>query len=103
MTTPTHLPPPALSHVCDLTVFVSAPVEAGSVQGISTQGKRRIVPNTGGSHVYVQNSALRRGSAQDIARLVRGEPVPPERIYFRCVPRFEVENPAHAWMTHSIL
>ncbi len=135
------LPTPALAHVCDLIVFVAAPIEAGTVQGLSQQGKRRIIPITGGtvrgringqvlpggadfqmvlsattadldaryvlrlddgSHIYVQNSALRRGSSEDIARLVRGEPVALERIYFRCVPRFEVENPAHVWMTQSL-
>jgi Protein of unknown function (DUF3237) len=135
------LAPPQLSHVCDLSVTVAAPIEAGQVQGLNSQGRRRIIPITGGtvrgringvvlaggadfqlvvssttadldaryvlrlddgSHVYVQNSALRRGSAEDIASLVRGEPVPPERIYFRCAPRFEVESPALQWMTQSL-
>jgi hypothetical protein len=132
---------PTLVHVCDLSVTVAAPVEAGQVQGLATQGHRRIIPITGGtvrgringvvlpggadfqmvvssttadldaryllrlddgSHVYVHNSALRRGSAEDIAKLVRGESVPPERIYFRCLPRFEVESPALHWMTQSL-
>jgi hypothetical protein len=52
--------------------------------------------------VYVHNTALRRASAEDVAKLVRGEPVAPERVYFRCVPRFEVENPALLWLTQSI-
>jgi hypothetical protein len=55
-----------------------------------------------GSHIYVHNHAIRTGSAQDIAALVRGEAVPPERIYFRCAPRFEVENPQLAWMTQTL-
>jgi Protein of unknown function (DUF3237) len=132
---------PTLVHVCDLHVTVAAPIEAGQVQGLGSQGKRRIIPITGGtvrgringvvlpggadfqmvvssttadldarymlrlddgSHVYVLNSALRRGSAEDIAKLVKGEAVPPERIYFRCVPRFEVESPALHWMTQSV-
>jgi Protein of unknown function (DUF3237) len=132
---------PQLKHVCDLVVFVAAPVEAGQVQGLVTQGKRRIIPITGGtvsgringqvlaggadfqlivspttadldarymlqlddgSHVVVHNHALRRGSAEDIAKLVRGEVVPPERIYFRCVPHFEVQSPALHWMTQSV-
>lgn len=132
---------PTLAHVCDLSVTVAAPIEAGQVQGLRTQGKRRIIPITGGtvrgringkvlaggadfqmvvsattadlearyllelddgSHVYVHNNALRRGSADDIGKLVRGEAVPPERIYFRCVPRFEVQSPALNWMTQSV-
>lgn len=55
-----------------------------------------------GAHVFVQNRALRRGSAEDIARLVRGEPVDPAAIYFRCAPSFEVSHPALAWMTESL-
>ena len=55
-----------------------------------------------GEHIFVQNRALRRGSAEDIARLVRGEPVDPAAIYFRCVPTFEVSTPALAWMTESV-
>ncbi|HEY9094771.1 MAG TPA: DUF3237 domain-containing protein [Hydrogenophaga sp.] len=59
-------------------------------------------PEWPGAHVFVQNRALRRGSAEDIARLVRGEPVDPSAIYFRCVPSFEVSHPALAWMTESL-
>jgi Protein of unknown function (DUF3237) len=55
-----------------------------------------------GAHVFVQNRALRRGSAEDIAKLVRGEPVDPAAIYFRCAPTFEVSHPALAWMTESL-
>lgn len=55
-----------------------------------------------GEHVFVQNRALRRGSAADIAKLVRGEPVAPEAIYFRCVPTFEVSSPELEWLTQSI-
>jgi Protein of unknown function (DUF3237) len=55
-----------------------------------------------GEHIFVQNRALRRGSATDIAKLVRGEHVAPEAIYFRCVPTFEVSSPALEWLTQSI-
>ncbi len=55
-----------------------------------------------GEHVFVQNRALRRGSVEDIAKLVRGEPVDPSVVYFRCVPTFEVSHPSLAWLTESI-
>jgi hypothetical protein len=55
-----------------------------------------------GAHVFVQNRALRRGTAEDIAKLVRGEPVDPAAIYFRCAPSFEVSHPALAWLTESL-
>ena len=75
--TATTLPTPALQHVLDLMVHVAAPI-------------------------FVQNRALRRGSANDIAKLVRGEYVAPEAIYFRCVPTFEVSSPSLEWLTQSI-
>jgi len=55
-----------------------------------------------GEHVFVQNRALRRGSVEDIAKLVRGEPVDPSAIYFRCVPTFEVSHPSLVWLTESV-
>ena len=59
-------------------------------------------PEHAGQHIFVQNRALRRGSAADIAKLVRGEPVEPAAIYFRCVPTFEVSSPALQWLSESI-
>ncbi|HEV7168967.1 MAG TPA: DUF3237 family protein [Micrococcaceae bacterium] len=46
----------------------------------------------------MHNTALRHGSAEDIARLNRGESVPPERIYFRCWPRLASSAPELAWL-----
>jgi hypothetical protein len=37
-----------------------------------------------------------------IEAFVRGEPVDPAAIYFRCAPTFEVSHPALAWMTESL-
>ena len=37
-------PPPALEHVCDLSVTIDAPVEVGA----TTFGLRRMIPITGG-------------------------------------------------------
>jgi hypothetical protein len=142
----TTLPAPTLEHIADLTVQVAPPVEAGSITGLNSRGKRRIIPITGGvlrgprlngrvlaggadfqlivsdtaadldaryiieldgpefagEHIYVQNRSLRRGSAADIGRLVRGESVDPAAIYFRGVPTFEVSSPALGWLTESI-
>ena len=63
---------------------------------------RYLIELDNGEHVFVQNHALRRGSAEDIAKLVRGEPVDPAAIYFRSVPSFEVSHPSLAWLTESI-
>lgn len=59
-------------------------------------------PEFKGEHIYVTNHAVRRGSAADIARLVRGEAVDPGAIYFRCVPYFEVSTPKLAWLCENL-
>jgi hypothetical protein len=137
-----QLHPPTLTHVTDFKVTVSQPIDAGQVQGLTTSGRRRIIPITGGTvqgpllkgkvlaagadfqivlsdtcadldarymlqldsgeHIFVQNRAIRRGSAENIAKLVRGELVDPDQIYFRCVPTFEVSSPKLKWLTESI-
>lgn len=55
-----------------------------------------------GALVFVINHGLRVASPEDMARLARGEPVPPERVYFRTAPRFETASPDHAWMTRQL-
>jgi Protein of unknown function (DUF3237) len=138
------LPAPTLEHVCDLEVSVSAPIDAGVLMGLGTQGRRRIIPITGGvvtgkiqgkvlpggadfqrvpndttadldaryllqlegeyagEHVFVMNRALRRASPEDVARLLKGEPVDPNQVYFRCAPVFEVSTPRLQWLTENI-
>lgn len=56
---------------------------------------RYVLELTDGTRVFVHNTALRHASAETTARLVRGELVPPEAVYFRCQPRFEA--PAGPW------
>jgi Protein of unknown function (DUF3237) len=143
--TPSTVTPPALRHIFTFEVSVTPPIEAGTVIGLNSRGRRRIIPITGGtvtshvaelpngkvvnagadfqivvsdtcadldarymlaledgSNLFVMNRALRRGSKEDIAALVRGERVDPARIYFRCVPQFEVSDAKHQWLTESI-
>ena len=144
MTATRTLPAPALEHVCDLEVSVSAPIDAGVLMGLGTQGRRRIIPITGGivtgriqgrvlpggadfqrvpnettadldaryllaldgdyagEHVFVMNRALRRATPEDVQRLLKGEPVDSDRVYFRCAPVFEVSTPRLQWLTENI-
>lgn len=55
-----------------------------------------------GALVYVVNRGLRHAAPEDMARLLRGEAVPPERVYFRTAPVFETASPAHAWLHRSL-
>ncbi|MGV2863863.1 DUF3237 domain-containing protein [Achromobacter sp. AGC39] len=136
--TPTDPDAPRLEPVTTVIVQVGAPQEVGD----TPQGRRRVIPITGGTaqgprltgkvlpggadfqmirsatytdiharyvietpegdRVYVENTGIRTGQADDIARLVRGEPVDPARIYFRSYPRFETAAPALGWMNESL-
>ena len=55
-----------------------------------------------GALVYVVNRGIRHAAPEDMARLLRGESVPPERVYFRTAPVFETAAPAHAWLHRSL-
>jgi hypothetical protein len=51
-----------------------------------------------GDLIYVQNHAVRAAPAEVMAKLLRGEPVDPAQIYFRCNPRFETASPSLRWI-----
>lgn len=55
-----------------------------------------------GDLVYVQNSALRSASPETMARLLRGEPVDPSQVYFRCSPRFETASASLKWINERM-
>lgn len=56
-----------------------------------------------GEHIHVVNFGLRAGAPEDIATLVRGDAVDPDRIYFRCAPRLEPTGRRWAWLRSRIL
>jgi hypothetical protein len=55
-----------------------------------------------GSMLYIENSGVRFGPPDVMARMTRGEPVDPAQIYFRSAPRFETAAPAHQWLTRPL-
>lgn len=63
---------------------------------------RYVLESDRGEVVFVENLALRTGSAEDIARLRQDLPVDPARIYFRSTPRFETEAPRLAALTSHV-
>ena len=64
---------------------------------------RYAIETDDGDRIYVTNFGLRSGTAEDIARLVDGEAVPPERIYFRCTPRLTAAEGRWSWLRSRIL
>lgn len=59
---------------------------------------RYVIELPDGARVFVQNTAVRAASAEVTAKLMRGEPVPPEAVYFRCQPTFETGDPRWQWL-----
>jgi hypothetical protein len=62
---------------------------------------RYVIELDDGSRVFVQNTALRVASPENAQRLMRGEPVDPAAVYFRCQPRLEPSSDAWAWLAES--
>lgn len=63
---------------------------------------RYMLETDGGDLIYVTNRAVRSGSPELMAKLVRGEPVDPALIYFRCSPSFETASPSLRWITERM-
>jgi len=70
--------------------------------GVAEIEARYTIRLAGGALVYVVNRGLRHAAPEDMARLLRGEAVPPERVYFRTAPVFETASPEHAWLGRSL-
>lgn len=66
--------------------------------GVAEIEARYTLRTAGGALVYVVNRGLRHAAPEDMARLLRGEPVPAGRVYFRTAPVFETAEPALAWL-----
>lgn len=63
---------------------------------------RYVLETDAGDRIYVHNDAVRTAAPEVMARLVRGEPVDPADVYFRCAPRFEASAPSLAWMMERV-
>jgi hypothetical protein len=59
---------------------------------------RYLIELDDGACIFVHNTALRHASAEDAAAIMRGDPVPPESVYFRCQPRFETGDARWTWL-----
>ena len=99
------------------------PILGGQVQGVGWTGRvlpggadfqwivgqtlahldaRYIIEIDGGDRIFVQNRAVRAASAEVTAKLLRGEPVDPSLVYFRCSPSFETTSKSLAWIHERI-
>lgn len=61
-----------------------------------------VLETDGGDLVYVRNQAIRQAPPELTARLLRGEPVDPAQVYFRCQPSFETASRALGWINERL-
>jgi hypothetical protein len=54
-----------------------------------------------GTRVFVQNTALRVASLENSQRIMNGQPVNPDEVYFRCQPKLEATAAHWAWLSES--
>lgn len=62
---------------------------------------RYVIELDDGSRVFVQNTALRVASLENSQRIMNGQPVHPDEVYFRCQPKLEATAPQWAWLNES--
>jgi hypothetical protein len=99
------------------------PITGGTVKGARVNGKvlaggadfqlildggtqahldaRYVMELDDGSRVFVQNTALRVASLENSQRIMNGQPVNPDEVYFRCQPKLEATTPEWAWLSES--
>lgn len=63
---------------------------------------RYVVETDGGDLIYVQNRAVRTASPEVMAKLVRGDVVDPQSVYFRSCPSFETASKTLAWINERL-
>lgn len=61
-----------------------------------------VLETDAGDLIYVRNQAIRQASAEVTARLIRGEPVDPSQVYFRCLPALETAAPSLRWVNERL-
>jgi hypothetical protein len=61
-----------------------------------------LLETDGGDLIYVHNQAIRQASPEVTARLLRGEPVDPAQVYFRCQPILETGSAALGWINQRL-
>jgi hypothetical protein len=70
--------------------------------GIAELTARYAIEADDGALIYVENTGIRHGPPELVAKLRRGEPVDPRLIYFRTLPRFETASPQYAFLMRHV-
>ncbi|GAA2047804.1 DUF3237 domain-containing protein [Williamsia deligens] len=61
-----------------------------------------LIDTDDGAVVAVRNRGVRVASPEDTAALLRGDPVPAERVHFRTVPVLLSDHPDWTWLARTV-
>lgn len=71
-------------------------------QSLAELDARYVLETDAGDLIFVQNRAVRTAAPEVMARLIRGELVDPQQVYFRCTPQFETASKSLAWISERL-
>jgi hypothetical protein len=70
--------------------------------GVMELEAKYVLEATSRALIYVVNRGLRYGPADAVEKLMCGQPVDPNLIYFRAAPTFETAAPELKWMMRTL-
>jgi hypothetical protein len=71
-------------------------------QSLAELDARYVLETDAGDMIFVQNRAVRTASPDVMSRLIRGEKVDPQLVYFRCTPQFETASKSLSWISERL-
>jgi hypothetical protein len=71
-------------------------------QSLAELDARYVLETDAGDLIFVQNRAVRTAAPEVMARLIRGEKVDPQLVYFRCTPQFETASKSLSWISEKL-
>ena len=71
-------------------------------QSLAELDARYVLETDAGDLIFVQNRAVRTASPDVMSRLIRGEKVDPQLVYFRCTPQFETASKSLSWISQRL-
>ena len=70
--------------------------------GFTNADARYTLETDEGDLIYVSNVGIRHADEETMRLLNSGQPVDPERVYFRTAPTFETGSERHGWLMRSL-
>lgn len=71
-------------------------------QSLAELDARYVLETDAGDFIFVQNRAVRTAPPEVMARLIRGEKVDSQLVYFRCTPQFETASKSLSWISEKL-